>query len=59
MMTHVWTRVKDLPRWNMENTAAESSPASENTVSEAKNNCATEIEDPENESTDAYFSLCM
>ena len=50
-------RVKGLTYWKWENPAAESSPTSENAVSEAKNNYITEIQDPEDESTDKYTPL--
>ena len=42
-----------------ENPAAKRIPASENAGSEANNGCATEIRDPEYESTDAYSPLNM
>ena len=51
MMTQVWMRINSLPHWKWENPAAENIPASENNVSEAKNDCATEIKDPEYDST--------
>ena len=53
-------RVKDLLHWKWEKTPApESIPSSDNSGSESKNDCETEIEDPEDDSTDEYPPLGM
>ena len=51
--------VKALPHWKWENPAAKSSPVSENACIESKHDCATEIEEPEGESTDESSPLGM